>query len=455
MKKGLVLAGRVLAILLLAGGLTVCSLSDQPASAPPPEALSFDQLLEGLDGLTGDAARSPGSMDRSVFSRPDGSLMSFADLSAYLTAIKRDLASYISACTGGRTYLVVPRSIQWDADPGPGEAPESALLWVPITWWGRPVRAPLISYQHGTQVFRACAPSLFNPNPLSVLAHPDLTGALQNYVECVVGGLMASAGYAVVMPDYAGFGASTVRHPYVNRVLGYSVLGAVQAARATVAASGVTLLPQTFLTGYSEGGYATMAGAWALQVVAGTPATKIVAGAAPCSLSEVMRLQMLTAGEITSPHYLPYTASGYHAVETGMPALDQVLAGNWGEIALAYFDGSKTNAQVSAAVPSTTWPLSMLTTEAAADLAKREGPVYPLLAANDAWAGWTSTTTPSFVHCRADDVVPFANAEAAVAVYGGTVHEVGYVPFIEQVLGTFHVAAYPTAMLEAFKVIRN
>jgi pimeloyl-ACP methyl ester carboxylesterase len=457
MRNLVVPIGRVIVILLLLAGLSVCTMSDQAANTPPEGALSFDQLLEGLDGLQGTATQSPSAPGMSVFRQPDGSLFSSADLSAYLNAIKRDLAAYIYSCTGGKPYLVVARPLVWgDTDPvAPGVQQESALMWVPVTWWGRPVRSPVIALQHGTQVFRGCAPSLFNVNPLSVLASPDLTGALQNYVECIVGALMATAGYTVVMPDYAGFGASTAPHPYVNRRLGYSVQGAIMAARAAVLASGVSLRPETYLTGYSEGGYATMAGAWALQEVAHTPATKIVPCDGAYSLSEVMRLQMLSAEPIIAPHYLLYTASGYSAVEATMPPLADVLAHDWDDVAAAYFDGSRTNAEVAARVSASVPPVTMLTTQAADDLAGRTGAVFGLLQANDSWTGWTSGTRPVFVHCRYDDVVPFANAEAAVGVYGGTIHEVGYVPFVEAVMGSIHVAAFPTAMLEAFKIIRN
>ncbi len=456
MRKTVVPIARVIVILLLLAGLSVCTMPDQAAHAPPHDALTFDQLLEGLDGLQGAATQSPSEPGKSVFALPDGSLLGSADLSAYLNAIKRDLAAYLYAGTGGRPYPVVARPIAWgDADPfTPGVQQESALLWVPVTWWGRPVRSPVIALQHGTQVFRGCAPSLFSANPLSVLSSPDLTGALQNYVECIVGALMATAGYTVVMPDYAGFGVSTERHPYVNRRLGYSVLGAVTTARAAVLASGVVLKPETYLTGYSEGGYATMAGARALQE-AGTPAKKIVPCDGAYSLSEVMRLQMLSAAPIVSPHYLLYTASGYHAAEPLMPDLSTVLADDWDDVALAFFDGSRTNAQVSARVPASVAPRSMLIGTVADDLDIRGGAVYPLLLANDSWTGWTSSTRPEFVHCRYDDVVPFANAEKAVEVYGGAIHEVGYVPFVAAVMGSIHVAAFPTAMLEAIRIIRE
>jgi hypothetical protein len=215
MKKRAVSLGRILFVLLLLAGLSVSTMSDRSESSPPEDALSFDQLLANLDDLQGSATQSPSAPGMSVFSLPDGSRFSSADLSTYINAIKKDLAAYIYSCTGGKPYLVAASKVQLSGST-------SGLVWVPFTWW-RSKSFAIISLQHGTQVYRNCAPSRFNANPLAILSSPDLTGALQNYVECIVGGLMASAGYIVVMPDYQGFGDSIVTHPYVHLSLGDSV----------------------------------------------------------------------------------------------------------------------------------------------------------------------------------------------------------------------------------------
>jgi hypothetical protein len=445
MKKLATSLGRILFVLLLLGGLSVCKMAAPSESPPPADALSFDQLVASLDELAGSATQSPSAPDRSVFSLPDGSLLSSADLSAYLNAIKKDLAAYVYSCAGGAPYLVVPKRVTFSvtyAKPNPRTVTESGLVWVPFSW--NPFkRFPVISYQHGTQVYRSCAPSCFNANPLAVLVSPDLTGALQNYVECIVGGLMASAGYIVAMPDYAGFGISTETHPYVNLELGRSVAGIVDCAMAAFRDDG-----SVYLTGYSEGGYATMAGAIALQGKANL--VKVV----PYDLSGTMLTQMLyNAPPVKIPSYLLYTASGYR-VEPDMIGLGLLLAHPWDEVALACFDGTKTNAQVNGVVGSTT-PPEMLTDDAFSNyLASPGGRVYQLLAANDAWQGYAAPA-PDYVHCLLDDVVLAANATEAVARTGGTISWVDPIPLVAQLMGSIHVGAYPTAMLKAFQLIRG
>ena len=213
MKNGKVLSGLAFVALLLLLLLTPgCTLPDQPADTPPADAISYDQLLANLDALQGPAAKDLGA----------GGL-SAQDLSTYLNAIKTDIAAFVYSQDGRQA---VPRGCEEAFVERPERRPESGLMWVPVTWG---LRASIICYQHGTQVYQECAPSRYNPNPLAVLASPDLTGALQSYVECTVGALMASAGYIVVMPDYVGFGDSTgPDHPYVTMALGDSVRGALQ-----------------------------------------------------------------------------------------------------------------------------------------------------------------------------------------------------------------------------------
>jgi pimeloyl-ACP methyl ester carboxylesterase len=458
MKKLVSSLGRIAVILLLLAGLSVCTMTDQGAGAPPPDALSFDQLLEGLDGLQGTATQSPSAPGMSVFRLPTGSLLSSADLSSYINAIKRDLAAYIYSCTGGRPYLVVPTRV-------PLVGSTSGLAWVPFTW-GQSRSFPIISYQHGTQVYRECAPSRFNANPLAILSSPDLTGALQNYVECIVGGLMASAGYIVVMPDYQGFGDSSAGHPYVHRFLGDSVRDIVVWAKRFFKNRTVSANQKLYLTGYSEGGYATMAGARSLQQPAvSVPVTAIVPCDGPYSLSEVMLGQMLSGAEVEVPSYLLYTASGYYAAEPQrMPSVVTTLLLPPWFLAVGpdgLFNGTHTNAEVGYAVPPTTIPKDMLTVGAYGDLVGKTGLVYQLLTESDAWQGWVPAAPLVFVHCRDDDVVPYANAVKAQEFYFKTfgklvpIVDVPAIPFIASLMGSNHIAAYPTAMLAAFKIIRT
>jgi pimeloyl-ACP methyl ester carboxylesterase len=481
MKKRRFFLGSAGAILLLLTWLAGCQMPNQPAGKPPEEALSYDQLLSNLDALQGPATWSLASPGQSVFPTSRGRTMSTQDLSTYISAIKTQLAAYVYSITKGKTYLVVPKKLSWSF----GTGRESGLMWVPFTWFSSK-SFPIIALQHGTQVYQDSAPSRFNANPLSVLASPDQTGALQNYVECIVGALMASAGYIVVMPDYAGFGDSTVPdHPYVRLELGNSVRDIVQQALGL--AGWVTSNGKVFLTGYSEGGYATMAGARALQQ-AGILAKATVACDGAYDLSGVMRNQMVFGTDVKMPSYLLYTASGYRPLfegagvpVTGLLRSDPLPGypnGYAGMITTPnLFDGTHTDAEIGA-LPLPHKPSDMLVDGEGNVYVASGGQVTGILASNNAWVGWSTSSAsvwiPTgfvvFIHCRDDDVVPYENAtvarqimySAAAGAYGSEqasklvppVMEVPDLPLVEQIMGSIHIAAYPTAMLAAFTAIQ-
>ncbi|QZE15032.1 lipase family protein [Halosquirtibacter laminarini] len=103
----------------------------------------------------------------------------------------------------------------------------------------------IISYQHGTIWNESDAPSEYNTGKeIKMLATP-----------------LASMGYAVVVPDYIGYGASSdYIHPYEHaETLAKSSFDMLQAAKAFLKEKNVALNNKLVITGYSEGGSATMA----------------------------------------------------------------------------------------------------------------------------------------------------------------------------------------------------
>lgn len=153
----------------------------------------------------------------------------------------------------------------------------SGLLSVPDKPAG--ARSPVLGYQHGTLFRDAEAPSNH--------ATAD---------EAAV--VMASLGYIVMAPDYAGYGASKgAAHPYLLAApTAAVVIDGLVAARTWRARQKVRDNGQLFLAGYSEGGYATVAAHRGLQLAAaGTPAAAqaaalvmAVAGAGPYHVGVTM-----------------------------------------------------------------------------------------------------------------------------------------------------------------------
>ncbi len=104
---------------------------------------------------------------------------------------------------------------------------------------------PILSYQHGTLFNKLDAPSLY------------FTGLETRGLATI----MASAGYAVSVPDYLGYGVSTdYPHPYEHaKTLGSASFDMLMAAKEFFKDNNINLSDKLFITGYSEGGNATMA----------------------------------------------------------------------------------------------------------------------------------------------------------------------------------------------------
>lgn len=103
---------------------------------------------------------------------------------------------------------------------------------------------PLLSYQHGTLTNKDDAPSNFTGQEVTLLAP-----------------ILASTGYALSLPDYIGYGASSVYpHPYEHaKTLGSASFDMLMAAKEFFEYKDIILSEKLFISGYSEGGGATMA----------------------------------------------------------------------------------------------------------------------------------------------------------------------------------------------------
>jgi len=132
--------------------------------------------------------------------------------------------------------------------------------------------SPIISYQHATTFTNESAPSF------------QLT-ANEKSIEIA----LASLGYIIFSADYIGFGSSFGRdHPYLQKQpSANSVNDMLKAAKTWIDFSDIKTNGQLFMTGYSQGGYVTMA---ALQDLHNNPQEGLqlvtaVMGAGPYDLN--------------------------------------------------------------------------------------------------------------------------------------------------------------------------
>jgi hypothetical protein len=193
----------------------------------------------------------------------------------------------------------------------------------------------VVSFQHGTATQRASAPSTPDPSN-GVLAAAAFAGR----------------GYLLVAADYIGLGASMSSHPYLHAATeASSAIDLLRAARGVVAAAGMQWPDELLLTGFSQGGHATLAMQRALE---STPeeglsvrASAPIAG--PFDLAAISLPFALEGRSQASSLYLAYMVNSYANVYG--EALDTALQEPYASLVPTLFDGAHDGDSIMAALP--------------------------------------------------------------------------------------------------------
>ena len=154
---------------------------------------------------------------------------------------------------------------------------------------------PLVAYAKGTDVQKPR--TLANPNDTETF---------------LLAAMYAAQGYAVVATDYLGFAKSAHGyHPYLHaETEATSVIDSIRAARRVVAQEGGSLNGKVMLTGYSQGGHASMAAHRAIEQYHANE-INVVAGAhlaGPYNLSGSFASGMAIAG---LQFFVPYAVTAW------------------------------------------------------------------------------------------------------------------------------------------------
>ena len=158
--------------------------------------------------------------------------------------------------------------------------------------------APLVAYAKGTDVQK--------PRTLANPADGE---------TFLLAAMYASQGYAVVATDYLGFAKSNHSyHPYLHADSeASSVIDSIRAARNAVSSQGASLNGKGMLTGYSQGGHASMAAHRAIEKSLSSE-INVVAGAhlaGPYNLSGSMKLTEAIAGY---QFFVPYLVTAWQKI---------------------------------------------------------------------------------------------------------------------------------------------
>ena len=269
----------------------------------------------------------------------------------------------------------------------------SGLLAIPKKSGGK--QSPLLSYQHGTIFLNKQAPSI---SATSISGISTLSGI----------------GFIVSAPDYIGYGESaTMMHPYMHaETLANTSIDMLRASKTFLKQKNIQLNDQLFLTGYSEGGYATLALQKKLQESHSHEftVTASAAAAGPFDLTETAKT---IANKTTNnkPAFMSFLLKAYDDIY-GLNMISEMYQPPYVNIINTYFDGKHSSSKVTTDLSHTTSELlnAPFSTVLQGD---EQHIIKDKLALNNIY-DWKPTAPTRFFHGIDDEVVPYHNAEKAL-----------------------------------------
>jgi dienelactone hydrolase len=248
---------------------------------------------------------------------------------------------------------------------------------------------PLVAYHHGTQVERERA--------------FDFSG---EFIFCVI---FAADGYAVTRPDYIGLGKGDKFHLYQHAESeAQASIDLIRAVRELNPTIKVSLNHQLFLTGYSQGGHATMA--THLKIERDLSQEFTVTASAPLSGAyDLIGGQSETMFKPYSrPAYLPYLLFAYAEVYNiyrdkphtmFKPPFDTLLPN--------LFDGKHTMAQIDAVLPRI--PVACVTDSLVNEFRSNPNFVFTQALKSNSVHNWKAIAPIQMCYCTNDDQVNYLN----------------------------------------------
>jgi acetyl esterase/lipase len=268
----------------------------------------------------------------------------------------------------------------------------SALTVLPHTG-ARSLRT--VTWLHGTLVYRGYAPSVSDNLDRSVAV------------------LFAASGDAVVAPDYLGLGTGPGTHPYMQtRPTVTATVDAMRASRVLAARSGTRLDGKVLVSGFSQGGQASMLVGRALQSSREFDLGGIAAIAGPYDIrgEELPATLDGRLDGVSATFYLGYAITAWNRAHRLYDSPSEAFRAPYDRIVESLFDGDHEEEDVVRALPST--PRELFTDEFLALLAHPAGALAEVLRANDDPCQWRPRVPVRLYAGRADRDVVFTNAES-------------------------------------------
>ena len=223
-----------------------------------------------------------------------------------------------------------------------------------------------------------------------------------------------SDGFVTLAPDLHGFGSSTVAvHPYIIGKNSADVsIDMMRAVRDWALDSGIRFDGKLMLSGYSQGGYTTMALHKELEanyskefkVTASTPM------AGPHDVDGVMLNRMLDGAPHPNPFFAADILLAYQDAYGFATNISDFMRAPYATTVPPLFTGRTSSGdQINAALPASKLTADMLVPTFYTAFQNSTHPLRMKLAENNV-SNWKPKAPIQMYHCAADDNVPYANS---------------------------------------------
>ena len=271
---------------------------------------------------------------------------------------------------------------------------------------GKAFSLSIVSDQHGTIFTKAEAPTA-----------QALATHMPNALATAFSGV---AGFMTVQPDYPGYADSNVSHPFIlEKPLANSTVDMIKAAIAFANKAGYPINGQVFLSGYSEGGYVTMAAAKEIQEHHPEIHLMAVAPMAGPYDLEKIGLGVFSEPIMAFPPYLAFVIKAYSDTYEDVN-LSNIIVDQYVPVVNTIFDGehNATVAYVSlpnmlSGNPADQAPDKLFNATFMSDY--QNDPNEPLRKhfVENSPINWKPAVPMKLLHCTNDEIIPYTMSDLA------------------------------------------
>ena len=252
---------------------------------------------------------------------------------------------------------------------------------------------PILNFNHGTTSLHRDAPT-------------------EDLFQYIFFSNAASAGYIFVIPDYLGFGVSDdILHPYYRSdITGSTIVDMLRATKELAEIEGYNFNGDVFLSGYSEGGFATMSAHKTLEennfqglnLVASAPA------AGGYDMTGMLNY-FLSLDTYHQPYYLAYVAFSYKTSYDWELPLTDIFNEPYASLIPQYFNGQYSGGEINSVL---SYSVDLLLNENFRNNFYTDPSLNVVVDAfeENSFNQWVPKTKMFMYHGTADITVPYQNS---------------------------------------------